>query len=251
MNMGFFKKELMELRRTHKLIVVTSVFLFFSILSPLTARYMSEIFEALGGDIVISFPEPTYLDSWIQFFKNMTSICLIVYILTLSGTVAGEKAKGSILLVLSKNVSRKNFILSKTAAGALLYTVAYIPSALICEYYTSILFPDYPREKLLYALLLLWILGIFYAVFTVLISVLSRSVTIAAVICFAGYALMNIPGMFPAASLYTPAGISTIGTELLSGALSVGDSIKTLVITIILSIVMLAASLFYFKKQEI
>ena len=251
MNMGFIKKEVMELRRTHKLIVIVALFVSFSIMSPLTARYMGEIFEALGGGIVITFPEPTYVDSWIQFFKNMTSICIIVFILSICGTVAAEKTKGSILLVLSKNVSRTNFILSKIISGALLFTAGYIPSVLICEYYTGLLFPGYPRDFLLYALFLLWILGIFYTVFTVFVSVLSKSVTISAVLSFAGYALMNIPTMFPEAVFYTPAGIATIGTDILSGAVLVNESIKTLIITSMLGAIMLFGALYFFKKQEI
>ncbi len=151
-NIGFLKKELRESLKTSKFIIIVSVFLFFSILSPLTAKYMNEILLTFASELEISFPDPVYLDSWMQFFKNTTSICYIVFMLIMTGTVVSEKTKGSVMLVLSKNVSRANFILSKMISGIIVFTIAYLISATVCSYYTHVLFPGYTNDKILFSL---------------------------------------------------------------------------------------------------
>jgi ABC-2 type transport system permease protein len=65
------------------------VFLFFGLLSPLTARYINEILAAVGGGIDLVLPEPSYMDAWGQFFKNM-STCMIVFIIMMTGCVAAK-----------------------------------------------------------------------------------------------------------------------------------------------------------------
>ena len=139
LNMSFFIKELKEIIKTKKLVIMVSLFIFFAILSPLTARYINEILASLGQGVSITLPEPTLIDSWGQYFKNLSSICLIVYLIVMTGSVSHEKSKGSILLVMTKRVSRFNFLFSKLLSGILLFTVCYIISFVISGFYTNIL----------------------------------------------------------------------------------------------------------------
>ena len=75
-----FGKELLENVRTHRLLVLAVVMIFFGILSPVTARYMSQIlsFAASGQEGMEQFldliPPPTILDSVDQYVKNLTGI---------------------------------------------------------------------------------------------------------------------------------------------------------------------------------
>lgn len=250
-NLGFLKKELKESIKTSRFIVIISVFLFFSIFSTLGARYMNEIMEAFASDFKIEFPEPVYLDSWVQFFKNTTSICYIIFLLIMTGTVVSEKTKGSIMLVLSKNVSRTNFILSKIFAGTIIFTVAYVISAIACSYYTHLLFPAYSNDKILFSLFLLWILGVFYGVLGVFISVVSKTATVSAIFGFITYAVLNIITTLPQISMYTPAGISSIGTDLMKESIGFEKTLTTLFITLFLTIALIFLSTQVFRKQEI
>jgi ABC-2 type transport system permease protein len=250
-NLSFFRKELKEILRTSRLIVVFAVFIFFSIFSAIGARYINEIIASMGGGIKIEFPDPTYIDSWAQFFKNVTSICLIVFLLIMTGTVVSEKTKGSIMLVLSKNVTRSDFILSKTVSGMLLFTAAYAVSAGVCAYYTYLLFGSYSNDRLIYALFLLWLLGLFLTALGIYISTVAKSATSAAILGFAAYAVLNIPTILPEAVKYTPAGISSLGAELLKGTVSVEGTIITLVMTVFLTIVFTLMAISRLQNQEI
>ena len=104
---------------------------------------MNEILKAVATDIEIVFPEPTITDSWLQFYKNMNTLCLIVYLIVLTGTVSSERSKGSIVLVLTKKVSRFQFLLCKMIAGIIIYTLLLLVSAFVGAYYTNVLFYAY------------------------------------------------------------------------------------------------------------
>jgi len=248
---GFLKKEIKELVKTPKLIVIASLFVFFAILSPLGAKYINEILSAVGGGIEIKFPEPVLLDAWIQFFKNNNSIGMIVFLIMTTGTVVSEKTKGSVMMVLSKNVSRAEFILCKTAAAILLFTVGYILAALVCAYYTSILFAGQDSGGLLSALCLFWLLGVFYAALAVFSSVVAKTPTTAAIIGIAGYAAFNIPLAIPGTAKYTPASLSAVGTGLISGTMESAEILITVLITAALCALFVLSSVYIFRRQEI
>jgi len=250
MNTGFLYKEIRETVKTPRLIVITAVFAFFAILSPLGARYINEIISSLG-DIEIVIPEPVYYDAWIQFFKNMNSICMIVFLLTITGSVVSEKTRGSIMLVLSKNLSRMDFILSKIIAGIMLFTTGYLVALVFCFYYTYVLFPGGKGNDLLYALFLLWLLGVFYLTMGIFASVIAKTPTTAAILGFAGYAVINVPAMIPETAKYTPGGISVIGAQIISAQIDISGTIPVLVLTAASIVVFAAASILIFRKQDI
>ena len=89
--------------------------------SPLLAKLTPELFSQidLGLGAPLQLPDATFLDAYMQFFKNMTQICLIVLVLVLSGTIPHELKSGTAMLMLSKGLSRHGFILSKYAASLL------------------------------------------------------------------------------------------------------------------------------------
>lgn len=250
-SLAFFKKEIMQLFKTSRLISVSAVFVFFGLLSPLTARYMNEILASVGADLGMKFPDPTYMDAWLQFFKNTSSICLIVFLLTMSGCVAAEKSKGSVLLVLTKQVSRSNFLLSKMASGLVLFSFAYLISAGACYYYISVLFPGAEGTGLVLALFATGVEGFFFAVFAVFASTLAKTPTSAAIIAFAGYAVLSIPTAFSKLVKFTPAGLTAQSTNLVLGTAKTGDVYVSIALALALTAVIAISTIMIFKKQEL
>ena len=63
------KNELAEQLRSGKLIVLVFVFLFFGLVSPVTAMFMPDIISSISKsqNISIVVPEPTWLDAVTQF----------------------------------------------------------------------------------------------------------------------------------------------------------------------------------------
>jgi len=248
----FFKKELYEIVKTYKVIVIPSVFLAFGLLSPLLARYMPEILMATVPDAVnIELPEPVVLDAYDQLFKNLNQIALLVMVLTVMGTVVGEKIKGTAILVLTKSVSRFQFIISKFLANGILFTLALILAYIGCMYYTSILFSGFYMDHLWLSFFLFWLYGMFLIVITIFASTISGSHILAAVLSFMGYILVNLLAFAPVIGRYSPGALGRFSTGLLNGSKSPGDVMATVLITLLLSGLTIGLSVLVFEKQEL
>jgi ABC-2 type transport system permease protein len=252
---AFLKKEINEIYKTSRIFIMPPIFLFFGFLSPLTARFMNELFKSMGGTlsggIEIKMPDPTYIDSYGQFFKNMTSTCIIVLILVFMSTVVDEKVKGSAVLILTKTVSRTMFILSKFSSAVILFTVSYIVSAAACIYYTYLLFGKFYVPNLELSIIAFWVYGIFIISITVLASVLGKSGTVSAVLAFLGFAAASAIAVLPHTGDYTPGALGGLSMQLLTGAKTAGDAAAPVVITALLAAAVIVGSITIFRKQEL
>ncbi len=250
-NKAFLRKELMEYLKTSKFIILIILFAFFAILSPVLAKYINELLKLLSTDLAIVLPEPTYVDAWLQFYKNMTSLCLIVFMIIVTGTVAQEKNKGSIMLVLTKKVSRFDFIFSKFLAGIIIYTIVLIVSLLLSIAYTYLLFDQFAYDGLIISLVLLWLMGIFYMTLALFTSVIAKTPTIAALLGFVGYALFNLLNIANSIQKFNPAGASSLLNQILVGASTNTDNIICLIATSLGIVVVYTITYMIFRKQEI
>jgi len=251
LNTSFLNKEIKEYVKTPKLLIIMCLFIFFAILSPLTARYMNELISLLAEDVQITFPDPTFTDAWVQFYKNTTSLCLIVYLIIMTGTVAQEKNKGSIMLVLTKKVSRFNFLFSKFVGGALLMTAGLFASLLVSGLYTQILFKEVIYDGLLISIVLMWLMGLFYTALAILASVISKTPTIAALLGFVGYAFFNLLNVSSSLQKFNPSGASSLVNSILYNTSSSSTNMICLISTVVGTVLMFSLSYVIFKKQEI
>jgi len=245
------KKEIKEYIKTPKGLILIVLFIFFALTSPATAKFMNEIISALATDINVTFPEPTLQDSWQQVFKNMNSICLIVYVIVMSASVAQEKTKGSILLVLTKKVSRFQFITSKFIVGILVFTVLLLSSVIVSAWYTNLLFGAFNFEGLAMSIFLYWLMGVFFTALAIFVSVIGKTPTNAALLAFFGYAVLQILNISNELALYNPAGASSIVSGIISETVNMSDLWIPIVSALLFSGILFVISQHIFKKQEI
>lgn len=250
---AFFKKELMEIMRTSKIIILPALFLFFGVMSPLAARYMNEILSLVGEQqgVSIRFPDPTYVEAYAEFFKNLYFMMIIVTILVFAGTVAEEKTKGTIVLVMTKSLSRNGFIMGKLTAAILLFTFSYVLGTAICMYYTSLLFAEFINPGILAGTAVFWLFGLLMLTLTLLTSLLCRSMSTSAVFAFAGYLLVSAIASLPYIGRYSPGALQGLSSELASGSGLPGDALAPATVTFILAAALTVSALFIFRKQEL
>lgn len=250
---AFLKKEILEIIRTSKIIILPALFLFFGILSPLSARYMNNILSFVGKEqgISITLPDPTFVDSYGQFFKNIYFMMIIVTILIFSGTVSEEKMKGTIVLVLTKCLSRNGFIIGKLMSAILLFTCSYAFGTAICVYYTSLLFPEFINPGIWAGLFMFWIFGILMLTMTILASLLCKSMTTSAVAAFSGYVAISAITSLPYVGKYSPGVLQGLSPELAAGLIVPGDALIPAAVTFLLAAVLVITALWNFKKQEL
>jgi ABC-2 type transport system permease protein len=260
-------KELRQAWRTRRTLVVWAVFLAFGMLSPLFARFTSEIVSSLEGAEMFAglIPPPTTADAMIQYLKNLSQFGFILAVLLAMGSVVGEKERRVAPMILSKPMARWAFIASKFTSQFVVYLAGFILSAFGAYYYTLFLFGplEFGSFLLLNALLLLWLLT--FVSLSLLGSTLGKSTVAAGGIglglCVALMLAGNLPrwgallpgGLMAWATLLgqSAAGLNPAGdaTNLLSGAAAGQGGAAASALAIIVISLVLAIGLF--EQQEI
>lgn len=215
----FLTKEFTEIRRTWRLPTVGGVLILFAIMSPLAAlatpAIVASVTSAQPG-VVIRIPDPTYLDSYAQWLKNLSQMGLMLVIFSSAGLIAGERSSGTVLLVVTKPVSRGSFVAAKFVAQAVLVVGATFLGTALTHVGTLLAFGEAPAG-LLWGASAVWLAGALLAVaITVTFSVVLP--TLAAGI--AGLVVVGLSGLvalWEPAARFTPVGLTGAAGVLLSG----------------------------------
>ncbi len=228
---AFFKKELMEAARAHKLTVLGLVFLLFGIMNPLVAKLTPEIVARfLPEGITMTVPTPTALDSWAQFFKNVPQMGLIVLTILFSGMMAGEFSRGTLIQPLTKGLSRRAVIAAKILSAVLLWTAAYLLCALVTWAYTAYFWPGDGTQNLLPALTGVWAFGVLLLAALMLGGVLWKSGYGCLLFAGAVVAMLAVLNIIPAAQKVNPMLLASGGVELLAGTRPASDYFAPLLV---------------------
>lgn len=256
MILKLMKKEWKELIKTGKLYALLFVFLFFSIGSPVIAKFTPDIIKSLASSsemqgFIIQLPPPTWKDAFLQFFKNLNQIIFIVVVIVFMGSISEEKNKGTVSILLSLGVERKKWLLSKFFFQVFSTFILIISSYLICAYYTYFLFKEISIYNSLSATLLYLVYNLF------ILSLLTFSGTIAknplqtAGIFFVVFIIFNLLLIFPNLSSYNPMNLSSLENLWVSKGILWNDAFKNIFSTLFYSFVLVLVSIILFEKQEL
>lgn len=244
---AFLGKETMENLRTKKLLVLGCVFLFFAISSPLLGRFMGEFLamlmpadDELGQAMIAVMSDPTWTDSFAQFYNNMSQIGTIAVILVFMGTILREKRSGSIDLVFTKGLSPGAFVLSKFTVAAIVITIVNLAAILVCYFYTQVLFDEIGQISyvilggLIFNIFLLLLLAL-----TMFCSALAKSTATSAVLSLMVFFVIIFASALPTVGRYLP------GTFGLQDALSItlGEIPQDLIIALVVAFAFIVVSL--------
>lgn len=242
--LAFTKKELMESTRTYKLFVLLTVFVIFGFMNPIMAKVMPELLnEFLPESITIILEEPKALDSWMQFFKNVSQTGMIVMVVVFSGIMANEISKGTLTIMLTKGLQRKTVILSKFTAGVMQWTLAYGLCFLITYVYTIYFWSASDISNLGIAVLSLWVFGVMLIALTIFGGLLFKN-TYGALLLTGGVVLvLTILNIFPKIRPFNPMTLVSDSVPLLIGEAFPSDMISAMAVTIVITVVVLISAL--------
>jgi ABC-2 type transport system permease protein len=220
----FLKKELFESIKTHKLLIMGAAFLFFGMLSPLTARFTPEIIRwamasdpsMAGMDLSGLMTEPVAFDSWAQFYGNVGLMGFIALVIVFSGMLSSELSRGTLTIVLSKGLSRTAVILSKLTSAVLIWTASFAASFLTAWGYTAYMFPGESVPNLFFAMFCLWVFGVFLLALTALAATLTDKGFVCMIVVGMAAVVLNIVNIIPAAGKYNPVSLSSASMLLLT-----------------------------------
>ena len=249
---SFCKKEFTEHWRTYKLAVMLAAFLLFGIMSPLIAKLLPEIFNGSDmGGIPLALPEPSAMDSWAQFFKNIGQMGVLVLIIVFCGITANEFSKGTLINILTKGMKRRTVILSKFAVAVTIWTASYVLALTVTYAYTAYFWGNealphaflafagpWVYELLLLSLLLLG--GIWFK--TLYGSLLLTGGAVAAML------LLNIS---PELQKYNPVSLGGDTLNLLNGQKTPADFIPALIVCSAAAIALVMGTIWMFNKKQV
>lgn len=169
------KKEILEQIRTYRLLIVSSVFLFFSLLTPITLKFLPQIIKLVGEQIPVEIPPPTAIQSLVEYAGTIGQIGVLVVVLIAMGSVANELRHGTALITLSKPISRSAFINAKFTAASITFFISLLIASLICFIYTTLLIQSADIVAYVGLNILLMLFLMFCLAVTVLFSSLFKS----------------------------------------------------------------------------
>lgn len=148
--MNLWRLEWLRLVRTHRLLAVVGLYLFFGLTGPLTARYLSAILGRLGTDGVrVELPPPAPADGIAQFVGNASQIGLLVVVLVASSALAFD-ARREMAVFLRTRVGRvRDIVVPAYVVNAAAAGTALAVGAMAAWYETAVLLGGLPPAGML------------------------------------------------------------------------------------------------------
>lgn len=217
---GCWAKELLKSVRTYKLLVLTTVLVFFGLMIPLAAKCMPELVKSfLSERMSAELATPTASDPWAQFFRNMSQISLVVMLVACSTTMSSEYVKGSLTALLAKGLARGSVVLARFSAAVAFWTFC------------------------------LWSFGVLLPAVVVADSVLFGS--LCGSLLFAGgvFMLLLLAGMMPAAQEHGPLRLAAESMLIVGGHAAFADYATPVLASLLLAGGFLALGAAAFKRR--
>ena len=252
--LAFIKKEFLETARTGKLIFLILLFVLFGIMNPAIAKltpWMMEMFSdtIAGSGLIVTNIQVDALTSWAQFFRNIP-VVLIAFVLIFSDIFTKEYRSGTLILVLTKGLSRYKVVFAKTLLLLLLWTFGYGLCFGITYSYNAYFWDNGIANNLFSSIAIWWLFGVWVICLIVLFSSLLQNYT-GVTLCTGGTVLLAyLLGLIPKVKMYSPS-ILMETYSLLIGAESMDSYIKAIIITVILSIICIVISVPVMNKKQL
>ncbi|MBN2853258.1 MAG: ABC transporter permease [Clostridia bacterium] len=250
MRLKLFKKEIIELCKTPRGWILLLLFIGFSLVNAALARYTPEIL-AKFGDLGINIPPATFYDSYIQFYKNMNSGVLIAVIIIYMTTVTREVKKGTIYLILTKDITRNNYLMSKYVAANLFFTLSYIIASIIQIAMTALFFSSYYTSEILPGYIVFYLFGLFLLNTVIACSASYKSGGIGAFVGFFILLISPYISLIPVVGKYTPGALANFPVNFLMKSADFNDIIAAVMITAALMFLIIYLSFMKFNKREL
>lgn len=251
---AFFKKEVLENLRNGKLIILGILSFALGIMNPAIAKLTPWLFDLLseqlaGSGMIVTDVSVNALTAWTQFFKNMP-MALIVFVFLYSSTLTGEYETGTLVLILTKGLSRYQVLLAKFGTMLILWSSAYWLCFGITYAYTAYFWDNSIAVGRFSAAIHWWLFGVFVVALMILFSTLSKQYSGVLLGTGGSVLALYLLGFLPKIANYTPTALMH-STALLAGAESADDYRKTIVVTALISIACICTSIPVFNKKQL
>lgn len=249
------KYDIQYFLKTPRLIIFLVLAFFLSALSAFTARYMNVILEyAMRQEGIegITFPEPTTMDAYMQFFGNYQQIFVLVLIFIAVGMFTNDKTKNHYPFIFTHSIHRDHYVFSKLIVVSSIVAISVLLGALVFGLYTFLLFGSFDVVMFAAAVLVFMLFLLFLIVTVAMVSFSLKhyigSVTIGVVLLFLLNGLTVVQyGVF----VYFPHHLLNLSIHILEGSTDMTTILITLGVTMVFLLVLLVATIYLFRKKPL
>ena len=252
--LAFIRKEIAEQLRAGRLVILGVIFVLLGVMNPAVAKLTPWLMKMMADSLAeagmtVAAAEPTAADSWAQFFKNMP-MGLIAFVLVEFGIFTREYESGTLVLSLTKGLSRRSVVIAKAAVLGAVWSLCFWLSTGVTWAYTEYFWDCQALRSLPAALLCWWLFGLWIQALTVFFSAVSRSGT--GVLAGTGGAvfLCLLLGMIPRVGRYLPTAL-TEGYPVILGAAETDVFTAPALIAAAVSAACVGAALAVFNRRQI
>lgn len=248
---AYVKKEWIENIRNYKLLILVIIFMFFGISNAVIAKLTPELLQLMeGSGIVIFMPDPTGIDSWIQFYKNMSSLQLLLFLLLFGSILSNEYQKGTLVMLFTKGLKRSHVILSKFINMSIVWSIVYWLCFVCTLLYTMILFPNDHYNAIFSSAFFFYVVGIFFSSVLLLGAVLFKNMSMTLLFTGGIYIALSILSIFEKIHQYSPFYLGTHNLQLLMNDVQIQDFMIPFVLCILSICLCLFLSVKLFNKKR-
>ena len=251
----FTGKEFLELRRSGRLLIFTVIFVLLGVMNPATAKLTPWLMETMADSLeasglTITEYTVTAMDSWVQFFKNMPSMGLLITVVMFGGFFTSEYAKGTLIPLLAKVLPRSAFASAKTFTMLLVWSAGYLMSYGITFFYNDYYWDNSAVQNTAFAAFGLWLFGVLLICCITFFSSFASSAIQVLLGIGAVYIALTMLCMIGTVSEYLPSYLLQSG-ELLTGQAQPSDYSAAVCVTAVSSVVLLLASIPMTVKRRV
>ncbi|KRK78590.1 ABC transporter permease [Companilactobacillus nodensis] len=248
----FIRKELLESWRSYHLLIIAVVFVIFGIEGPLMAKLTPEILKmASGSGMTIKMTDPTSLDSWQQYYKNMTQIGIYVLAVIFSGTISGEVSRGTLINLVTKGLPRYSVVLAKYIVAYFQWCLALVTAFFINWVYTAYYFSDNKSPNVLTGLWPLLIFGSMFVAVTIFGSALGKSNYLGFLTAVVAFIFLTLLNLFKDVKRYNPISLVTDNMSLVKGTEKISHIMPAVWITILSAVVLVYLAVLLLKHKKL
>lgn len=249
-----FKYDLVYLWKTQKFIVFGAVFVLFSILSPLTAKYIGEIlgFFLPGEDLGSLFPDPTVLSAYEQYISDLYETIFFVVLFVSVSVFIRDKSKGLLVLIFSKPINRTQYLISKYLTFLLLLASSILVGYLIFTYYTYFIFDEVFFWKGLGMMGLYFLYLAMFASAALYFATILRTYLLAVLSTFGLFILLSILSIFGDYGIfqYLPGMLIQRIVGILYEVNTTGELVGTIAATVGITLLYLGGAIIKVQKMD-
>lgn len=252
--LAFFKKEFLDSIRSHKALILIILFTAFGIMNPAIAKLTPWLLEIMAEELADSGMNITVIEvdaftSWQQFYKNIP-MALIAFVFIYSNIFTKEYESGTLILMLTKGLKRYKVVLSKLLLMLIMWTLGYYLCFGVTYIYTAYYWDNSIVNNLLFTSFNWYLFGVFVISLVVLFSVIFKNISGVLLNTSFIVIIIYIISLIPRLTNYMPTSLMNTGS-LMIGIESYDIYIKTIIITLVLSLVSNVLSIIFFNKKEI